>query len=84
MLSVEEQRPGGPIPLPRYIPDDLTITQFLLDSDHSYRPQRPFGTPWFIDDESGMKIGAEEVTLSFVPTSEMTDSNSLDPLGSVL
>ena len=52
MISVEEQRPGGPIPVP-HIPDDLTVPQFLLDAHHSYRSPRSFGVPWFVDDETG-------------------------------
>ena len=66
MLSVEEQRPGGPIPLPDFIPDDITIPQLLLDSYHSVRPQRPFGVPWFIDDETGRKVGLEEVGIDML------------------
>lgn len=63
MISVEEQRPGGPIPVP-HIPDDLTVPQFLLDAHHSYRSPRSFGIPWFVDDETGRQIGVEEVCLS--------------------
>ena len=52
--------PGDPVP---YIPDNLTITQFILDSAHSYRPPRPVNVPWLIEDATGRKIGLEEVTM---------------------
>lgn len=63
MLSVEAQRPGGPLPVP-YIPDDLTLAQFFLDAHHSIRTQRSSDIPWFIDDVTGRKLGLEEVLLS--------------------
>ena len=44
-----------------YIPDDLTVAQFTLDSHHTGKPQRPYGSPWFIEDASGRRIGYEEV-----------------------
>lgn len=53
--------PGDPVP---YIPDNLTITQFILDSAHSYRPLRPVNVPWLIEDATGRKIGLEEVTMA--------------------
>ncbi|KAH9065666.1 amp dependent CoA ligase [Lactarius vividus] len=49
--------PGGPLP---YIPDNLTLAQFILDSTHPYRPLRPQGVPWLIEDATGRKIGLEE------------------------
>ncbi|KAF9502465.1 phenylacetyl-CoA ligase [Pleurotus eryngii] len=49
---------GPPTP---YIPDDLTIPQFILDSHHPTRPVRPHGTPWLIDDVTGTKVGFEEL-----------------------
>ena len=45
----------------RTIPDNLTLTQFILDSTHPTRPMRKEGTPWFIDDTTGRQIGFEEV-----------------------
>ncbi|KAH9044383.1 amp dependent CoA ligase [Lactarius pseudohatsudake] len=50
--------PGDPLP---YIPDNLTLAQFVLDSTHPYRPLRPQGVPWLIEDATGRKIGLEEV-----------------------
>ncbi|KAH9081565.1 amp dependent CoA ligase [Lactarius deliciosus] len=50
--------PGDPLP---YIPDNLTLAQFVLDSTHPYRPLRPQGVPWLIEDTTGRKIGLEEV-----------------------
>jgi 4-coumarate--CoA ligase len=52
--------PGGPLP---YIPDDLTLAQFILDSTHACRPIRPQGVAWLIDDATGRKVGLEEVTV---------------------
>ncbi|KAH9178629.1 amp dependent CoA ligase [Lactarius sanguifluus] len=50
--------PGDPLP---YIPDNLTLAQFVLDSTHPYKPLRPQGVPWLIEDATGRKIGLEEV-----------------------
>jgi hypothetical protein len=44
------------------IPDDLTLSQFILDSTHPTRPIREEGIPWLIDDTTGRKIGFEEVS----------------------
>lgn len=44
------------------IPDDVTIAQFILDSNHPARPVRPHNVPWFIDDATGRRIGYEEVS----------------------
>lgn len=51
-------------PLPA-IPNDITITQLLLDGKHAMgiRPKRPDGVPWLIDDATGREIGLEEVWL---------------------
>lgn len=56
--------PGDPLP---HIPDDLTLTQFIFDSTHECRPIRPQGAPWLVHDETGRKIGLEEVTMVFFP-----------------
>ncbi|KAJ8488324.1 hypothetical protein ONZ45_g13990 [Pleurotus djamor] len=50
---------SGP-PLP-YVPDDLSIPQFILDSHHPSRPVRKFGVPWLIDDVSGARVGFDEL-----------------------
>jgi hypothetical protein len=44
------------------IPDNLSIPQFFLDSQHSTRPVRNVDAPWLIEDQSGRKIGFEEVS----------------------
>ncbi|KAI0314769.1 amp dependent CoA ligase [Amylostereum chailletii] len=43
------------------IPDDLTLAQFILDSQHPARPTRPHGKPWLIEDATGREVGFEEV-----------------------
>ncbi|KAN0134265.1 hypothetical protein V8E53_007763 [Lactarius tabidus] len=50
--------PGDPVP---YIPDNLTLAQFILDAAHPYRPLRPADVPWLIEDATGRKIGLEEI-----------------------
>lgn len=55
---------GPPTP---YIPDDLTIPQFILDSHHPTRPVRPHGIPWLIDDVTGTKVGFDEVHMFLQP-----------------
>jgi hypothetical protein len=52
--------PSGILP---HIPDHLTLAQFVLDAEHVKRPVRKNGT-WIIDDQSGRKIGLEEVSVS--------------------
>ncbi|KAG9315614.1 hypothetical protein JVU11DRAFT_3256 [Chiua virens] len=48
-------------PLDCYVPDDLTIPQFILDSSHPLRPVRKSGTPWLIEDATGRHINGEEL-----------------------
>ncbi|KAG6333812.1 hypothetical protein ID866_5272, partial [Astraeus odoratus] len=50
--------PSGVLPP---IPDDLTLVQFILDSQHSYRPVRRHGVPWFIEDNTGKTLGLDEI-----------------------
>jgi len=52
--------PGGPLP---HVPDDVTLAQFMLDSDHPSRPVRRVlqGNPWMIEDATGRQIGYGEV-----------------------
>ena len=47
------------------VPDNLTITQLLLDGETatSFRPKRPEGVPWLIEDATGRSIGLEEVSV---------------------
>ncbi|KAG1847293.1 phenylacetyl-CoA ligase [Suillus tomentosus] len=47
-------------PLDSVIPDDLTLTQFFLDSHHPRRPVRT-DAPWLIEDDTGRRIGYEEI-----------------------
>lgn len=47
-------------PLDSAIPDDLTLSQFFLDSYHPRRPVRT-DAPWLIEDETGRHIGFEEI-----------------------
>lgn len=54
---------ASPMALP-FIPDNLSIPQFFLDSQHSTRPLREEGIPWLINDVTGRKIGFEEVRLA--------------------
>ncbi|KAG8962033.1 hypothetical protein FRC03_004672 [Tulasnella sp. 419] len=53
---------GGPkLPPP---PDDLTIPQFILDSQHPLRQLRlgeHLDKPWLIDDQTGKAYGLEEI-----------------------
>ncbi|KAH9477438.1 4-coumarate--CoA ligase-like 7 [Psilocybe cubensis] len=43
------------------IPDDLSIPQFILDSQHELRPDRPHGLPWLVADKSGKTLGLDEI-----------------------
>lgn len=47
-------------PLP-HIPDNLTIPQFVFDTTIVPRPQRPHGTPYFIEEATGREIYEDEV-----------------------
>ncbi|KAG1829860.1 hypothetical protein EV424DRAFT_1535566 [Suillus variegatus] len=49
--------PAGILP---HIPDDLTLAQFILDVEHVRKPVRK-NDAWIIDDQSGRKIGLEEL-----------------------
>ncbi|KAF7302723.1 Phenylacetyl-CoA ligase [Mycena chlorophos] len=52
--------PAGSLPLP-FIPDNVTIPQFMLETPHSARPHRPASAPWLIEDGSGRRIGLDEL-----------------------
>ncbi|TFK56581.1 phenylacetyl-CoA ligase [Heliocybe sulcata] len=54
----ERYAPAGPVP---HVPDDLTLVQFMLDSQHPTRPVRPDGVPWLIEDTTGRRVGSEEI-----------------------
>lgn len=44
-----------------HIPDNLSIPQFFLDTQHAIRPSRPQQSTWFIEDATSRKVGYEEV-----------------------
>lgn len=44
-----------------YIPDDVTIPQFMFDSQHETRPNRKAGTPWLVEDATGKKLMESDV-----------------------
>ena len=50
---------SGDFGLP-YIPDNLTIAQFMLDYQHEIRPARG-NVPCLVDDQSGNRITLETV-----------------------
>ncbi|KAI0003772.1 hypothetical protein BJV74DRAFT_793389 [Russula compacta] len=43
-----------------YIPDNLTIPQFLFHADHALRATRPGGVPFFIEDATGRAVDSRE------------------------
>lgn len=45
-----------------YIPDNLTIPQFLFHADHTLRATRPNGVPFFIEDATGRTVDSGEVS----------------------
>lgn len=50
---------GGPLP---HIPDDVTIGQFLLESQHPTRaPWTDAKRAWLIEEATGREIGSDEV-----------------------
>ncbi|KZP31139.1 phenylacetyl-CoA ligase [Athelia psychrophila] len=44
-----------------HIPDNLSIPQFILDTQHAIRPSRPPQSPWVIEDATSKKVGYEEL-----------------------
>nr|BAR45485.1 long chain acyl-CoA synthetase [Gelatoporia subvermispora] len=50
----------GPQELP-FVPDDLSVPQFILDSHHLSQPVVKTDIPRFIDDATGRRIGIEEI-----------------------
>ena len=50
---------GGPV---SYIPDDWTVSQFILDGQHPARPAWNSSIrTWLIEEATGRKIGSDEV-----------------------
>ncbi|KAF9474156.1 phenylacetyl-CoA ligase [Pholiota conissans] len=39
-----------------YVPDGVTIPQFIFDSEHETRRKRKPGTPWLVEDATGKKM----------------------------
>ncbi|PCH36900.1 amp dependent CoA ligase [Wolfiporia cocos MD-104 SS10] len=56
----EIHAPGGPLP---YIPDDVTVVQFMLDYTHESRPTAPAAqlNPCMIEDATGRRVTFAEV-----------------------
>lgn len=61
---------GSDAPL-AHIPDDLTISQFILDTQHPLRPVPNPEQPWFIDETTGREIKLKEVSYSRTAEVEM-------------
>ncbi|KAF9270001.1 amp dependent CoA ligase [Marasmius fiardii PR-910] len=59
-LITEFRSPLYPGPLP-HIPDDLTVSQFILDHQYPQRPSRSEHVPFLIEDRSGRPIHLREV-----------------------
>lgn len=58
---MSEIQGDGPTDL--HIPDDLTISQFILDTQHPARPVLTRAHPWLIEEATGREIGSDEVCL---------------------
>ncbi|RPD61672.1 amp dependent CoA ligase [Lentinus tigrinus ALCF2SS1-7] len=56
----EIQADGGPL---QQIPDDLTISQFILDAHHPTRPVPTRPHPWLIEEATGREIGSDELRI---------------------
>ncbi|KAI0634258.1 hypothetical protein C8Q77DRAFT_1110746 [Trametes polyzona] len=55
---VEINADGGTL---AHIPDDLTIPQFILDSQHPLRPAADPQRPWLIEESTGRAVRANEL-----------------------
>ena len=49
-----------------YLPDDLTVPQFILDHRHPTRPVHTNISPWLIEEVSGKGVSYEEVRVCCV------------------
>ena len=45
-----------------YVPDGVTIPQFIFDSEHETRPMRKPRTPWLVEDATGKKMMESDVS----------------------
>ena len=52
-----------------YVPDNITVPQFMFDASHKARsrPPRGNGTPWLIQDGTGVTFGEAEVLANLHP-----------------
>ncbi|KAF8215951.1 amp dependent CoA ligase [Mycena galopus ATCC 62051] len=73
LTMTEFRTPTDSTPLP-FIPADLTLPQFFLDSEHPARPIRPPGVPWLIEDHTARPIAFDEIRLR---TSSLANALSL-------
>ncbi|KJA20114.1 hypothetical protein HYPSUDRAFT_43470 [Hypholoma sublateritium FD-334 SS-4] len=53
-----EFHPQQPAP---FVPDDLTVPQFIFDGTHESRPDRRPAIPWLVEDATGRKIFEDEL-----------------------
>ena len=53
-----EFQPQQPAP---FVPDDVTVPQFIFDGTHETRPARRPEIPWLVEDATGRKIFEDEV-----------------------
>ncbi|KIM38392.1 hypothetical protein M413DRAFT_245572 [Hebeloma cylindrosporum] len=44
-----------------YIPDNVTVPQFMFDTLHNARPSRKNETPWLVQDETGKSFGGAQL-----------------------
>ncbi|KAJ7897114.1 phenylacetyl-CoA ligase, partial [Mycena olivaceomarginata] len=58
----------------QFIPDDLSLPQFFLDSKHPARPAPAPGAPWLIEDHTARPISLDELRLR---TSSLANALSL-------
>ncbi|KAL4073112.1 hypothetical protein V8B97DRAFT_2022941 [Scleroderma yunnanense] len=72
----ELESPSGTLPP---IPGDLTLAQFILDSQHPSRPARTHNVPWIIEDHTGVARGLDEASL-FIQRVLVFSPNHLDYL----
>ena len=52
-----------------YVPDNITVPQFIFDTPHKAwsRPPRGNRTPWLIQDEMGKMLGEAKVRATLHP-----------------
>jgi hypothetical protein len=60
-MDIHSLRPFLP-----YIPDDLTVGQFVFDAAHPTRPRGKEEAAWIVEDATGRALGKQEVTSFFL------------------